>query len=121
MGIISAGNVAHGLVWSYYYGYLRLILPGLRQRLEESEFARKNTPFLKRFICVLTETSNCPSTFNDEDKNIVTVGAVTYRVTLAGNVGRDYATAVHEVTDPDTGKVNTHWQLCHLLTRTGSH
>ncbi|XP_014650944.1 PREDICTED: stimulator of interferon genes protein [Ceratotherium simum simum] len=26
-------NVAHGLAWSYYIGYLRLILPGLRARI----------------------------------------------------------------------------------------
>ncbi|XP_005599422.1 stimulator of interferon genes protein isoform X2 [Equus przewalskii] len=27
-------NVAHGLAWSYYTGYLRLILPGLRARIQ---------------------------------------------------------------------------------------
>ena len=102
---IPAGNVAHGLVWSYYYGYLRLILPGLRQRAEESEYAKRDLPFLKRFICILTETSNCPSSMNDADKNIDTLGGITYKVTTAGNVGRDYTTAIHKVRDPETGKV----------------
>ena len=26
---LPCGNVAQGLVWAYYYGYLKLILPGI--------------------------------------------------------------------------------------------
>lgn len=26
--LIPVGNVAFGLAWSYYYGYLNLVLPG---------------------------------------------------------------------------------------------
>lgn len=31
-------HVANGLAWSYYFGYLRLILPRLRERMAESEW-----------------------------------------------------------------------------------
>ena len=102
---IPAGNVAHGLVWSYYYGYLKLILPGLRQRAEQSQYAQMDVPFLKRFVCILTETSNCPSSMKDEDEHIETLGGITFKVTRAGSQGRDYTTTVHRVTHPDTGQV----------------
>uniref|UniRef100_A0A8D0MU05 Stimulator of interferon genes protein n=1 Tax=Sus scrofa TaxID=9823 RepID=A0A8D0MU05_PIG len=35
-------NVAHGLAWSYYIGYLRLILPGLRARIQAYNQRHKN-------------------------------------------------------------------------------
>ncbi|XP_011380568.1 stimulator of interferon genes protein [Pteropus vampyrus] len=36
-------NVAHGLAWSYYIGYLRLILPGLRARIHTYNQLHSNT------------------------------------------------------------------------------
>nr|KAF6449170.1 hypothetical protein HJG63_019415 [Rousettus aegyptiacus] len=36
-------NVAHGLAWSYYIGYLRLILPGLRARIHTYNQLHGNT------------------------------------------------------------------------------
>ncbi|XP_008842510.1 stimulator of interferon genes protein isoform X2 [Nannospalax galili] len=35
-------NVAHGLAWSYYIGYLRLILPGLQARMQIFNQQHKN-------------------------------------------------------------------------------
>ena len=29
---VPAGDVAHGLAWSYYYGYLKLVLPAIPDR-----------------------------------------------------------------------------------------
>ncbi|ELT89677.1 hypothetical protein CAPTEDRAFT_221529 [Capitella teleta] len=98
--LITPGDIGHGLAWSYYYGYLKLILPGLRQRVNESEFAKSGTPFLKKFIAILPETSICPSSFDKEDENVKTIGAVEFSVSISGNVMRNYKTAVHQVTDP---------------------
>ncbi|XP_037657915.1 stimulator of interferon genes protein isoform X2 [Choloepus didactylus] len=36
-------NVAHGLAWSYYIGYLRLILPGLQARIQTYNKLHNNT------------------------------------------------------------------------------
>ncbi|XP_076994749.1 stimulator of interferon genes protein [Tamandua tetradactyla] len=36
-------NVAHGLAWSYYIGYLRLILPGLQARIQAYNKLHNNT------------------------------------------------------------------------------
>ncbi|KAF4015146.1 hypothetical protein G4228_005884 [Cervus hanglu yarkandensis] len=36
-------NVAHGLAWSYYIGYLRLILPGFRARIQIYNQFHNNT------------------------------------------------------------------------------
>lgn len=105
--LITPGDIGHGLAWSYYYGYLKLILPGLRQRVNESEFAKLGTPFLKKFIAILPETSICPSSFDKEDENVKTIGAVEFSVSISGNVMRNYKTAVHQVTDPrDKNKVS---------------
>lgn len=27
--LLPVGNLAHGFAWGYYYGYLKIILPGL--------------------------------------------------------------------------------------------
>ncbi|KAI0216161.1 hypothetical protein LSAT2_031799 [Lamellibrachia satsuma] len=35
---IPAGNVAHGLAWSYFYGFLNLVLPNLDERVKKSKY-----------------------------------------------------------------------------------
>ncbi|NXX45526.1 STING protein, partial [Tricholaema leucomelas] len=42
----SRQNVAHGLAWSYYVGYLKIVLPRIRQSL--AEFSRANPSRLLR-------------------------------------------------------------------------
>eukprot|EP00914_Ancora_sagittata_P023606 GHVO01046629.1.p1 GENE.GHVO01046629.1~~GHVO01046629.1.p1 ORF type:complete len:380 (-),score=46.41 GHVO01046629.1:686-1774(-) len=104
--LVPPGNIGDGLAWSYYYGYLKLILPGLRQRAEESEFAKGGKQMLKKFIAVLPETAKCPSTFEAEDPSIKTIGAIDFLIDMSGNVKRSYKTTVHQVTDPrDESKV----------------
>jgi hypothetical protein len=99
--LVPTGDIAFGLAWSYYYGYLKLILPGLRDRAEQSEFAKSGgPPLMKKFISVMSETSRCPETFEKEDANFKTVGAIDFSITIAGNVQRSYKTAVHQVVDP---------------------
>ena len=102
---IPAGDVACGLAWSYYYGYLEIILPGFRERVEKSEWTQKGIPILKKFVCILPETAKCPDAMNEEDENIDTLGDVGHKSTVSGNKGRDYSHKVHQVKQPDTGKV----------------
>ncbi|XP_067852431.1 stimulator of interferon genes protein [Heptranchias perlo] len=41
-------NVAHGLAWSYYIGYLKLILPNLEERIKKYQHISKNIPEYKK-------------------------------------------------------------------------
>ncbi|NXS91032.1 STING protein, partial [Jacana jacana] len=40
----SKQNVAHGLAWSYYVGYLKIVLPQLKKAMEEFSKANPNVP-----------------------------------------------------------------------------
>ncbi|KFV65719.1 Stimulator of interferon genes protein, partial [Dryobates pubescens] len=42
----SKQNVAHGLAWSYYVGYLKIVLPRMKETMEE--FSRANPTLLLR-------------------------------------------------------------------------
>lgn len=104
---VSCGIIGDGLAWSYYYGYLKLILPGLKKRAEESEEYGGKGNMLKKFIAVLPQTGCYPDTFSSEDANIKTIGSIDFALTISGNVNRNYKTAVHQVTDPrDPSKVS---------------
>jgi hypothetical protein len=96
---IAAGDVGRGLAWSYYYCYLNRILPSLQKRVEGTEFA-KNDLFRKNFVCVMPCTGRCPPTFAAADEHIRSIGSIDHAEDVAGNKGRNYKTAVHEVTDP---------------------
>ena len=111
--LIPAGDVAYGLAWSYFYGYLKLILPGFQKRVAEyfknnlnEDLKRANKDpcsvvgKLPKFFCVLPVSGNCPKDFETEDRNIETIGEVKYSMTVAGNVDRDYKSCVHVVTHP---------------------
>ena len=107
--MVSTGDVGSGLAWSYYYGYLKLILPGLEDRAETFEYAKeRQEPFPKKFVAVMPYSCHCPATFAAKDENIETVGGIKFSVDVAGNVGRNFNTTVHRVTDPrDPKKVCT--------------
>jgi hypothetical protein len=130
-GLIPAGDIGYGMAWGYYYGYQKLILPGLRQRTEEfvkngelhkwlvaakiNDFTVIDR-FLMRFICVLPLTSLCPGSFSEKDKNIRTIGAVDFDKTISGNIKRNYKTCIHFVSHPhDKTKVSAVQCLTSLI------
>ncbi|ELT89678.1 hypothetical protein CAPTEDRAFT_193667 [Capitella teleta] len=115
--LIPTGDVANGLAWSYFYGYMKIILPGLRERVDkhvkgdeltnclkdknEDINLQKDETFLKKFICILPMTSVCPNNFDEADENILTIGSVEYSSTISGNVKRNYKTCIHRVQHPE--------------------
>ena len=99
--MVATGNVGIGFAWSYYYGYLKLILPGLEDRAENSEYSKEEgSPFPRKLVAVMPNSCRCPATFASADENIETVGTIDFSANVAGNVQRNYKTAVHRVTDP---------------------
>ena len=107
--MVSTGDVGSGLAWSYYYGYLKLKLPGLGDQAETFEHAKeRQEPFPKKFVVVMPNSCHCPATFAAIDENIETVGKIKFSIDVAANVQRNYDTTVHRVTDPrDPKKVCT--------------
>ncbi|NXL72939.1 STING protein, partial [Leptocoma aspasia] len=44
----SKQNVAHGLAWSYYVGYLKIVLPRIKKSMEEFSRANPNLPACRK-------------------------------------------------------------------------
>lgn len=99
--LVEVKDVAYGLAWSYYYGYLTIIMPELRARARKSEYARKGPKLLLKFVTILPTSGICPEEMCCIDSNIDYLGAIKYNVDRAGNKSRDYKHSVHRVTHPD--------------------
>ncbi|KAL5011541.1 hypothetical protein ScPMuIL_010092 [Solemya velum] len=98
---LPAGNVGHGLAWSFFYGYLNLILPDIDSRVKRSEwwdgsYCRRHMSY--KYFVMLPDTCLCHETLTDEDANITHVGYLEDVVkSRAGTVGRCYRNTVYKV------------------------
>ena len=96
-------NVADGLAWSYYFGYLRLMLPKLRDQIAKSEQFRYEIKRKKLFI-LLPRTCFIHADIVDADSRVKWVGNLPeIRRSRGGIKDRAYKHAVHEIenTRPD--------------------
>ncbi|NXF38106.1 STING protein, partial [Nyctibius bracteatus] len=101
----SKQNVAHGLAWSYYVGYLKIVLPRVKKSMEE--FSRANPNVLacretwKLHILVPLSCEICDD-LEKADSNIqyVTDLAET-TVTRAGIKKRVYKHSLYAIRDED--------------------
>lgn len=98
-----AGNVAHGLAWSYYFGYLKFVLPGIHNCIMQSEFwngDKNERNMCKKIIFLFPESCRCYSTLTEDDPNIKIEGHLAPVVrNRAGTVGRRYKNTVYSVLD----------------------
>ncbi|KAK3094876.1 hypothetical protein FSP39_007393 [Pinctada imbricata] len=103
--LLPAGNVAHGLAWSYYFGYLKVLLPGIDNRIERSEWwgSRQDSRMMSRKLYLLFPVScMCKDTLCDDDDSITHAGHLETIVrNRAGTVGRSYQSTVYKITDHD--------------------
>ncbi|XP_010896713.2 stimulator of interferon genes protein [Esox lucius] len=97
-------NVAHGLAWSFYLGYLNLVLP----RLEDSiaEFSAKNLgdPFqtrgFRKLLILLPVNANITHKLEDADTNIRFYDNLpNTEIDRAGVRGRVYKHSVYRILD----------------------
>jgi transmembrane protein 173 len=91
--------VANGLAWSFYFGYLKLILPGLQNRIAESKWAdklssRKLFILLPRDCCVYNKLSE---ESGDGKLEVPEDGAIEYDVARAGICNRSYRNTVYKI------------------------
>ncbi|XP_037316689.1 stimulator of interferon genes protein [Pungitius pungitius] len=101
-------NVAHGLAWSFYLGYLRLVLP----RLEDSITAFRDTheaPWgrgSRKLLILIPLNANISHKLEDEDDNIRFYDNLpNNNMDVAGVRGRVYKHSVYRVFD-ENGKVH---------------
>jgi hypothetical protein len=98
-------DVGAGLAWSYFYGFLNLILKGMKSRISESEFnddTKHSGKMFSKVLVLLPESCFCPSTLTEDDPDhFKHIGFIPFRANRAGNVARDYKSSVYEVTNPD--------------------
>ena len=93
-------NVADGLAWSYYFGYLKLVLPKLKDQIGESELFRYKITKRKLFI-LLPKTCFTCTDIVDADPRVKLVGYLpALKIKRGGIKERIYKHAVHKIELP---------------------
>uniref|UniRef100_A0A5F9DJQ7 Stimulator of interferon genes protein n=1 Tax=Oryctolagus cuniculus TaxID=9986 RepID=A0A5F9DJQ7_RABIT len=94
-------NVAHGLAWSYYIGYLRLILPGLHARIHAYNQLHNNILSgmgSRRLYVLFPLDCGVPDDLSMADPNIRFLHMLPQQNTdRAGIKGRAYSNSVYEI------------------------
>ncbi|XP_023405327.1 stimulator of interferon genes protein isoform X3 [Loxodonta africana] len=94
-------NVAHGLAWSYYIGYLRLILPGLQDRIRIYNLQHNNMlrgAGSQRLHILFPLDCGVPDDLRVADPNIRFVQKLPQETAdRAGIKGRIYTNSVYEL------------------------
>ncbi|XP_008046376.1 stimulator of interferon genes protein [Carlito syrichta] len=94
-------NVAHGLAWSYYIGYLRLILPGLQARIQS--YNQRHNNILRgagsqRLYILFPLDCGVPDDLSVADPNIRFLHTLPQCSSdRAGVKGRSYTNSVYEL------------------------
>ncbi|XP_038554728.1 stimulator of interferon genes protein isoform X2 [Micropterus salmoides] len=100
-------NVAHGLAWSFYLGYLRLVLPHLEDSITKFHATHQaNSPFRSRgsrkLLILIPLNANISHKLEDEDDNIHFYDNLpNNEINRAGVRGRVYKHSVYRVLDGD--------------------
>ncbi|XP_013421964.1 stimulator of interferon genes protein [Lingula anatina] len=96
-------SMGYGLAWSYYYGYLKLILPGLADRVKTSTFwDASNQRIAPKLFILLPTSCFAHPTLTDGD-SAVQPGAHLreFKANRSGNPQRVYRNFVYKVTSED--------------------
>ncbi|XP_072791458.1 stimulator of interferon genes protein isoform X1 [Taeniopygia guttata] len=101
----SKQNVAHGLAWSYYVGYLKIILPRLKKSMEEFSRANPNLPACRKTwkLHILFPLScEIYDDLEKADSNIQYVTELTETILArAGIKKRVYKHSLYAITDEE--------------------
>ncbi|XP_077793217.1 stimulator of interferon genes protein isoform X4 [Macaca mulatta] len=94
-------NVAHGLAWSYYIGYLRLILPGLQARIQTYNQHYNNLlrgAVSQRLYILLPLDCGVPDNLSMADPNIRFLDKLPQQTAdRAGIKDRVYSNSIYEL------------------------
>ena len=93
-------NVADGLAWSYYFGYLKLVLPKLEKQIARSAPYRYKITKKKLFI-LLPKNCYTYDKIVDADSRITVAGNLdSYDINRGGILKRSYKHTVHRIEMP---------------------
>ncbi|XP_067038045.1 stimulator of interferon genes protein 2-like [Acropora muricata] len=93
-------NVADGLAWSYYFGYLKLVLPNLDKRIGKSEEYKSIISKRKLYI-LLPKNCYTYGTIDNADSRVEIAGNLEdYKVNRGGILERVYRHTVHRIRRP---------------------
>ncbi|CAI5651471.1 stimulator of interferon genes protein [Oreochromis niloticus] len=98
-------NVAHGLAWSFYLGYLRLVLPHLEQSIAAfcATHQLNNTSWgrgSRKLLILIPLNANISHKLEDEDENIQFYDNLpNNEIDRAGVRGRVYKHSVYRIMD----------------------
>ena len=97
-------NVADGLAWSYYFGYLQLVLPKLNEQIRKSRRYRGRISSEKLYI-LLPKNCYAFETIDKADQRVTVDGNLEpYKINRAGILERTYKHTVHSVKMPRSGR-----------------
>ena len=99
-------NVADGLAWSYYFGYLKLVLPNLERQIAKSSEAFRYKIKRKKLFILLPKTCYTYDTIEQADSRVKCAGNLEqYQINRGGILKRSYKHTVHriEMPRPDGG------------------
>ena len=97
---LPVGNMGIGLAWSYFYGYLNLILPDMEDRINKSDIGKRNGDKMsKKFFILIPESCPTPARVSDVDKRFVPEGPLDggFKKSRAGQPERPYNNFVHRI------------------------
>ncbi|XP_077979809.1 stimulator of interferon genes protein 2-like [Glandiceps talaboti] len=95
-------NVAHGLAWSFYFGYLNIILPELENTIAKSEWndKMKDGDLPAKVFIVIPESCVIPSNIGEDHPNVIFQNKLPPVIKhRAGVRDRQYVNSVYQVTD----------------------
>ena len=109
-------NVADGLAWSYYFGYLKLVLPHLEGQIGKSVYRYQIQQ--KKLFILLPKNCYTYSRIEDADPRITYAGSLSsYDFNRGGILQRSYRHPVHRIEMPrPDGKVNEYHVIVEYAT-----
>ena len=109
-------NVAHGLAWSYYFGYLKLVLPHLEEQIGKSEYKYNITQ--KKLFILLPKSCYTYDTIVEADPRIKVAGNLdSYDINRGGILKRSYKHTVHRIEVPRLdGEIDNYYVVLEYAT-----
>ena len=111
--VMPAGNVAHGLVWSHYAGYLQYVLPVLKKTLMESSWYKGQPADVQSKVSwklyeLVPNSCTCKYDLSVEDENIKEVTTIGIYAVMRGGNHRELSIKLYSVTNGE----QTYYCMC---------
>ncbi|XP_053369738.1 stimulator of interferon genes protein [Clarias gariepinus] len=93
-------NVAHGLAWSYYLGYLKFVIPELENQIKKHKTLTGQDLHSARLHILLPLSAAAPAKIEEEDQNIhFHTNLPELKVDRAGVRGRVFKHSIYKIRD----------------------